>query len=112
MLMLLKLFKVVGQVGAGRSSLLSALLGEMHKFTGGYVNVNGSCAYSSQQAWIQNASVRENILFGKVYDAEVYSRVITACALNIDLAILSAGDATEIGENVKKKKLVLNSSKL
>lgn len=60
----------------------------------------GSIAYVAQQAWIQNASVRDNILFGKPYDEEKYNSVLEACALLPDLEILPAGDATEIGEKV------------
>jgi len=54
----------------------------------------------AQQAWIQNATLRDNILFGKHYDAVRYNRVLEACALKPDLEILPAGDKTEIGEKV------------
>jgi ABC-type transport system involved in cytochrome bd biosynthesis fused ATPase/permease subunit len=60
----------------------------------------GSIAYVSQQAWIQNLTLRDNILFGSPYDEERYKKVIYACALQPDLDILPAGDMTEIGENV------------
>jgi ABC-type transport system involved in cytochrome bd biosynthesis fused ATPase/permease subunit len=60
----------------------------------------GSVAYVAQQAWIQNASVRDNILFGKPFDEEKYNSILEACALLPDLEILPAGDATEIGEKV------------
>lgn len=88
---------VVGQVGVGKSSLLSAMLGEMEKLDG-HVNVKGSVAYVAQQAWIQNATLRDNILFGEPYDEDRYNRILDACALRPDLEILPAGDATEIGE--------------
>lgn len=52
----------------------------------------------AQAAWIQNASVRDNILFGAPYDKDKYEQVIEACALQQDLQILVAGDQTEIGE--------------
>ncbi|XP_022091453.1 multidrug resistance-associated protein 1-like isoform X2 [Acanthaster planci] len=91
------LVAVVGQVGCGKSSLLSALLGEMEK-TGGAVNVNGSVAYVPQQAWIQNATLRGNVLFGAPMQETEYQRVIERCALAPDLEILPAGDLTEIGE--------------
>ncbi|KAL1483280.1 hypothetical protein MTO96_033307, partial [Rhipicephalus appendiculatus] len=58
----------------------------------------GSLAYSPQQAWIQNESVRNNILFGHKYDKDRYDQVVEACALNPDLAVLPAGDSTEVGE--------------
>ncbi|CAK4633872.1 unnamed protein product [Aphanomyces euteiches] len=64
----------------------------------GSVYVGGSVTYFSQQPWIQNASVRENILFGRPYDREKYRAVIDACALTKDLASFPAGDRTEIGQ--------------
>ncbi|CAG5123107.1 unnamed protein product [Candidula unifasciata] len=91
------LVAVVGAVGSGKSSLISAILGDMEKLSG-TVNVRGSIAYVPQQAWIQNNSVRNNILFGKLMDKELYNRCIDACALRPDLDMLSAGDRTEIGE--------------
>ncbi|KOC70044.1 Multidrug resistance-associated protein 1 [Habropoda laboriosa] len=92
-----QLIAVVGTVGSGKSSLLSALLGEMDKISG-RVNTKGSIAYVSQQPWIQNASLQDNVLFGKPLNKNSYNRVIEACALNPDLKILPAGDQTEIGE--------------
>ncbi|KAF0691539.1 hypothetical protein As57867_017211, partial [Aphanomyces stellatus] len=88
---------VHGSVGEGKSSLCAALLGEMDKF-GGSVFVGGQVAYFSQQAWIQNTTVRENILFGKPYDRTKYNKVLEACALTKDLKLFSAGDRTEIGQ--------------
>ena len=93
-----KLVAIVGQVGAGKSTLLSAILGEMHKLNEGIVNVSGSCAYVPQQAWIQNLTVKNNILFGHKHDAKLYDRVVDACSLRADLQIMPAGDNTEIGE--------------
>ncbi|GFR29928.1 multidrug resistance-associated protein 1 [Trichonephila clavata] len=92
-----KLVAVVGQVGAGKSSLLSALLGDMVKWCG-KVNVKGSVAYVPQQAWIQNATLRKNVLFTKSFDDKKYKTVLEACALAQDLEILPGGDMTEIGE--------------
>ncbi|XP_026991190.1 multidrug resistance-associated protein 1 isoform X3 [Tachysurus fulvidraco] len=91
------LVAVVGQVGSGKSSLLSALLGEMHKQEGS-VSVKGSVAYVPQQAWIQNATLKENIVFGQQMKESCYQRVLEACALLPDLEILPGGDDTEIGE--------------
>lgn len=116
---------IVGTVGAGKSSVVSALLGEMEKLSG-RVNTVGSIAYVSQQAWIQNASLQDNILFGTPMDRRRYNQVIEACALKPDLEMLPGmngvvalpqvhflykpnndvnmfasflgGDATEIGE--------------
>ncbi|XP_050432447.1 multidrug resistance-associated protein 1 isoform X1 [Adelges cooleyi] len=92
-----QLVAVVGTVGSGKSSLVSAFLGEMDKVTG-RVNTKGSIAYVPQQAWIQNTSLRENILFGQTLSDRNYNRVIDACALRSDFQMLPAGDATEIGE--------------
>ncbi|XP_052851263.1 multidrug resistance-associated protein 1 isoform X2 [Drosophila gunungcola] len=91
------LVALVGTVGSGKSSVVQAFLGEMEKLAG-IVNTVGKLAYVPQQAWIQNATVRDNILFGKAYDRKRYNKVIDACALRADIDILSAGDLTEIGE--------------
>ena len=73
------------------------MLGELEKLSGS-VNVVGNIAYVPQQAWMQNATVKDNILFGKVYNKAKYEGVIDACALRSDLKILPGGDSTEIGE--------------
>lgn len=92
-----KLAAVVGTVGSGKSSLISAYLGEMEKLSG-RVNTVGSIAYVSQQAWIQNCTLQDNILFGKTFNAKLYNKVISACALKPDIEMLPGGDQTEIGE--------------
>ncbi|KAG7491793.1 hypothetical protein MATL_G00007720 [Megalops atlanticus] len=91
------LLAVVGHVGCGKSSLVSALLGEMEKLEG-EISIRGSVAYVPQQAWIQNATLRDNILFGNAYDEQKYRCVLEACALTPDLEVLPGGDQTEIGE--------------
>ncbi|XP_031432945.1 multidrug resistance-associated protein 1-like [Clupea harengus] len=91
------LVAVVGHVGSGKSSLLSAMLGETERRSG-QVTVKGSVAYVPQQAWIQNATLRDNIIFGQEKKDMWYHRVVEACALIPDLEILPARDATEIGE--------------
>ncbi|XP_066432335.1 multidrug resistance-associated protein 1-like isoform X2 [Eleutherodactylus coqui] len=91
------LVAVVGRVGCGKTSLLSALLGEMAKVEG-KVSLKGSLAYVPQQTWIPNATFKENVLFGKTLDKDWYDNVIRACALLPDLKILSGGENTEIGE--------------
>ncbi|KAJ2812496.1 hypothetical protein H4S07_001361, partial [Coemansia furcata] len=88
---------IVGRVGSGKSSLLSALLGDMQKVMGD-VTMRGKVAYVPQQPWIMNATLRSNILFGLKYEEFFYNRVINACALRPDLDMLTAGDMTEIGE--------------
>nr|CAD7440049.1 unnamed protein product [Timema bartmani] len=91
------LLAVVGTVGSGKTSLISAFLGEMDKLSG-RVNTKGSIAYVPQQAWIQQATIQDNIMFGKPLDKMKYFKVIEACALRNDLQILPGGDQTEIGE--------------
>ncbi len=92
-----ELVAVIGHVGVGKSSLFASMLGEMH-CSQGRVNVKGRIAYMSQENWIRNTSLRNNILFGLPYDEEKYNRVLDAAALRPDIAILAEGDATEIGE--------------
>ena len=77
------LVALVGTVGAGKTSLLSAVLGEMTKVDG-RVSVNGTVAYVPQTAWILNATLKQNILFGKELDQKLYDEVIEACALRSD----------------------------
>ncbi|KAF9106796.1 Canalicular multispecific organic anion transporter 2 [Mortierella sp. AM989] len=89
---------IVGRIGQGKSSLLSAIMGEMYKSKVGTVTVYGDLAYVPQQAWIINATVRDNILFGKPFDQTKYDQIIYATGLQPDLEILPAGDQTEIGE--------------
>ncbi|XP_045694930.1 ATP-binding cassette sub-family C member 4 isoform X2 [Phyllostomus hastatus] len=92
-----ELLAVVGPVGAGKSSLLSAVLGELPPRQG-LVTVHGRVAYVSQQPWVFSGTVRSNILFGKKYEKERYERVIKACALKKDLELLEDGDLTVIGD--------------
>ncbi|XP_065696871.1 multidrug resistance-associated protein 1-like isoform X1 [Patagioenas fasciata] len=91
------LVTIVGQVGSGKSSFLSAVLGEMEKLEG-TVQRRGSVAYVSQQAWIQNDTLQENILFGANLNRPYYELVLESCALLPDLEQLPNGDQTEIGE--------------
>ncbi|KAF9361016.1 Multidrug resistance-associated protein 1 [Mortierella sp. AD094] len=88
---------IVGRIGQGKSSLLSAIIGELYK-QHGTVKVFGDLAYVPQQAWIINASVRDNILFGKPFNQEKYDCIIYASGLSPDIEMLPAGDSTEIGE--------------
>jgi len=88
---------IVGPVGSGKSSIASALLGEITKVSGDVV-VGGRVSYCAQQAWITSASVRENILFGLPYDEERYLRAVRVCALEPDLRTFAAGDQTAVGE--------------
>ena len=92
-----ELLAVIGGVGSGKSSLLAALAGDMRR-TKGQVTMGATRAFCPQYAWIQNATVRENILFGKEMDQKWYDEVVDACALRPDLEMLPASDLTEIGE--------------
>uniref|UniRef100_A0AAR2LWH8 ATP-binding cassette, sub-family C (CFTR/MRP), member 12 n=1 Tax=Pygocentrus nattereri TaxID=42514 RepID=A0AAR2LWH8_PYGNA len=88
---------ICGNVGSGKTSLISSILEQMH-LQSGSVSANGTFAYVSQQAWIFHGTVRDNILMGEPFDQERYDQVIHACSLSPDLAILPYGDHTEIGE--------------
>lgn len=88
---------VVGSVGSGKSTLAMAFLGETHQL-GGRVRVFSEYAYASQEAWILNATIRDNITFGSEFDEERYEEVIGCCALATDLKSFPASDLTEIGE--------------
>jgi len=90
---------VIGSTGSGKSSLFSALLGEC-KILGGHIEMvpESEISLATQSAWIQNASLRDNILFGSEYDPVRYRRVLFACALEADLAQFPDKDLTDIGE--------------
>jgi len=88
---------VIGMTGSGKSGLLQALIGDL-KPSGGQLAVVGKIAYTSQVAWIQNATLRDNVLFGQPYEPDWYRIVLDACALLPDLDLLPSGDQTEIGE--------------
>ncbi|KAF5715733.1 ABC transporter [Fusarium globosum] len=92
-----ELVGIIGSVGSGKTSLLSALAGDMRQ-TGGTLQFAADRAYCPQYAWIQNASVRDNITFGKPFNQKLYSDVVHACALLPDFELLPHGDITEIGE--------------
>ncbi|KIK55762.1 hypothetical protein GYMLUDRAFT_831145 [Collybiopsis luxurians FD-317 M1] len=91
------LVAIVGRVGSGKSSLLQGLVGEMRK-TSGEFSFGGRVAYVSQTAWIMNASLRNNILFGRPFDEIKYWKVLERSCLIPDLQMLPDGDLTEIGE--------------
>ncbi|XP_046735959.1 ATP-binding cassette sub-family C member 5-like [Diprion similis] len=92
-----KLIGICGHVGSGKSSLLLAALGQL-RVVEGQVMRDGSCAYASQQAWITNNTLRENILFGAQFDHSRYFKAIYASNLSQDIAEMPGGDQTEIGE--------------
>lgn len=92
-----KLIGIVGPVGAGKSSLLQALLREL-PLESGSISVNGTISYACQESWIFAGSVRQNILFGQEMDRARYNAVLKSCDLNKDLQSFDNGDLTMIGE--------------
>ncbi|KAI0843074.1 P-loop containing nucleoside triphosphate hydrolase protein [Hypoxylon sp. FL0890] len=93
-----ELVAVVGTTGSGKSSLLSALAGQIPKIGGEVAIGVVSRVVCSQNAWIQSASLRDNILFGKPMDRALYDRTIKSCALTVDIEALPAGENTDVGE--------------
>ncbi|KZV76922.1 P-loop containing nucleoside triphosphate hydrolase protein [Peniophora sp. CONT] len=95
---------VVGPTGCGKTSLLMALLGELHFSPLGpdaWVNLpraSGVAAYAAQESWVQNETIRDNIVFGAPFDEGRYNKVIYQCGLKRDLELFEAGDKTEVGE--------------
>ncbi|KAI8893994.1 P-loop containing nucleoside triphosphate hydrolase protein, partial [Globomyces pollinis-pini] len=89
---------IVGHVGSGKSSILAALLGQIRHVRGDTVKVYGSTAYMSQEAWLLNMTLRENVLFGQPMDKARFNEVIRVAGLERDLTLLVAGDQTEIAE--------------
>ncbi|XP_038978154.1 ABC transporter C family member 2-like isoform X1 [Phoenix dactylifera] len=95
-----RLVAIVGSTGEGKTSLISAMLGELPPLpeTNTSVDVRGTIAYVPQVSWIFNATVRDNILFGSPFQALRYERAIEVTALQHDIDLLPGGDLTEIGE--------------
>ncbi|KAF8182307.1 multidrug resistance-associated ABC transporter [Pholiota molesta] len=94
---------IIGPTGSGKTSMLMALLGEMHflpNSADSWFNLprEGGVAYAAQESWVQNETIRSNILFGSPYDEIRYRKVLHQCALDKDLSLFEAGDNTEVGE--------------
>uniref|UniRef100_A0ABI8ALE2 ATP binding cassette subfamily C member 10 n=1 Tax=Felis catus TaxID=9685 RepID=A0ABI8ALE2_FELCA len=79
---------IVGKVGCGKSSLLAAIAGELHRLHGRVAvwGLSKGFGLATQEPWIQFATIRDNILFGKTFDAQLYQKVLEACALSDDLS--------------------------
>ncbi|KAF5764677.1 putative ABC-type xenobiotic transporter [Helianthus annuus] len=92
------LVAIVGSTGEGKTSLVSAMLGELPPVSDAHVVIRGTVAYVPQVSWIFNATVRDNILFGSPFEREKYEKTIDVTALHHDLDLLPGGDLTEIGE--------------
>ncbi|XP_033647299.1 ATP-binding cassette sub-family C member 9-like [Asterias rubens] len=91
---------IIGAVGSGKSSLVSAMQGEMTTLSGSvqFSRTKGSIAYAAQKAWLINATLQDNVLFGESLDTKQYKKTIDVCAMKPDIDILPGGDQTEIGE--------------
>ncbi|KVH87904.1 AAA+ ATPase domain-containing protein [Cynara cardunculus var. scolymus] len=92
------LVAIVGSTGEGKTSLISAMLGELPPVSDAHVIMRGTVAYVPQVSWIFNATVRDNILFGSVFESARYEKTLDVTALHHDLDVLPGGDLTEIGE--------------
>lgn len=88
---------LVGPVGAGKSTLLSAILGEV-SIASGEVVISGKMSYASQEPWVFEGTIRENIIFTELYDSNRYKEVVRVCGLEKDLDDLPHGDDTVVGE--------------
>lgn len=88
---------IVGRTGAGKSSLIQAILGEL-RAESGEIRVNGTFSYASQEPWLFTGTVRQNILFGQAMDRRRYAQVVKNCALERDFELLPYGDKTIVGE--------------
>ncbi|XP_011043294.1 PREDICTED: ABC transporter C family member 12-like isoform X3 [Populus euphratica] len=92
------LVAIVGGTGEGKTSLISAMLGELPPMEDASVVIRGNVAYAPQVPWIFNATVRENILFGSKYEPSRYGKAIEVTALQQDLDLFTGHDLAEIGE--------------
>ncbi|XP_068699858.1 ATP-binding cassette sub-family C member 4-like isoform X2 [Montipora foliosa] len=91
------LIAITGAVGSGKSSLLTAILGELPQHKGS-ISYHGKVAYVPQIPWVFSGSIRENILFGLAFNEEKFQQVVHICELTKDLANFANGDLTEIGQ--------------
>ncbi|XP_076312434.1 ATP-binding cassette sub-family C member 4-like isoform X1 [Tachypleus tridentatus] len=92
-----ELLAVVGPVGAGKTSLLMAILGELPSLLG-EVRVRGKVAYASQEPWVFAGTVRDNVVFGNTFNNKKYQKILEVCALDKDIKQLPFGDKTLVGE--------------
>ncbi|KAI8938441.1 hypothetical protein NX059_004334 [Plenodomus lindquistii] len=90
---------IYGEVAAGKTALLQALLGELDHTAGEFIRPNQVVGYCAQTPWLQSMSIRENILFSYPYEENRYKQVLEACALLPDMAEFKHGDLSNIGEN-------------
>jgi len=93
-----ELTAIVGTVGSGKSALLQAIIAELPISKGHMSSSYESIAYASQDPWIMDGTVRENILMGKPFDGAWYESVIQSCGLSIDFRQFQYGDSTIVGD--------------
>lgn len=96
---------IVGDVGAGKSSILLAIMGQLRQ-SDGEMHLHGSIAYVPSEPWLVNATLQENIVFGMPFDERKYHAVIRACALTRDIKSLTRGKCKS---QWKENDLVLTS---
>ncbi|XP_073129929.1 putative ABC transporter C family member 15 [Henckelia pumila] len=89
---------ICGSVGTGKTSFLCSILGEIPRISGSRIKTYGSKAFVPQSAWIQTGTIRENVLFGKAMNRDLYENVVEACALNHDIEMWGCGDLSVLGE--------------
>jgi ATP-binding cassette subfamily C (CFTR/MRP) protein 4 len=89
---------IIGTVGSGKSALMQALVGELQVHSGTLERRKGTLAYASQDPWIMNGTVKDNIVMGKDWDDEWYKEVVSACALLVDFQQLLNSDQTIVGD--------------
>ncbi|WWC68639.1 uncharacterized protein I206_102570 [Kwoniella pini CBS 10737] len=93
---------ITGPTGSGKSSLLKALVGELHfeQKQGSFFHLprEGGVSYAAQESWCMSDSIKDNILFGEPYEHDRYVQTLRACALEPDLKLFDDGDETEVGE--------------
>ena len=96
-----ELVAIVGEVGCGKSSLLQAIINNLillnPKECDG-IHINGKIGYAAQIPWIQNETIRNNILFSEPFEEEKYNKILSLCQLMEDLETFEGKDLTEIGE--------------
>ncbi|EMD64693.1 hypothetical protein COCSADRAFT_87739 [Bipolaris sorokiniana ND90Pr] len=90
---------IYGEVAAGKTALLQALLGELDTTDGELIRPDQMVAYCAQTPWLQSMSIRDNILFSYPFEEGRYKQTLEACALLPDMAELKHGDLSNIGEN-------------
>ena len=90
---------IYGEVAAGKTALLQAIIGELDHLSGDFKRPSDTVGYCSQTPWLQSMSIRDNILFSAPFEPSRYDEVLDACALKQDLVNFSDGDLSQIGEN-------------